>query len=129
MTGEAAAAIGAIKDYHAHIYYADDGQREIAARLREQVAALFPAAKLGRWHAMIGPHTRAMYQIAFPRDLLPLLLPWLMLNRDGLAILLHPNTGRPRDDHTRNAVWFGEVLPVKLETLPEEEDDEDDADA
>ena len=123
----AADAIGPIKDYHAHVYYSDAATRETARRLREQVGALFPEARLGRWHdKLIGPHTRSMYQIAFPCESLPLLLPWLMLHREGLAILLHPNTGRPRDDHTKNALWFGEVLPVTLDALPETEDDEDD---
>jgi aromatic ring-cleaving dioxygenase len=60
-----------------------------------------------------------MYQIAFPPALLPTLLPFLMLNRMGLTILLHPQSGRPRDDHTLNAVWMGEVLPVKTEVLRE----------
>jgi DOPA 4,5-dioxygenase len=42
-----------------------------------------------------------------------------MLNRMGLTVLLHPESGRPRDDHTLHAVWMGEVLPVKTEVLPE----------
>jgi aromatic ring-cleaving dioxygenase len=28
-------------------------------------------------------------------------------------------TGRPRDDHTANAMWMGEVLPVNLPGLRE----------
>jgi len=41
----------------------------------------------------VGPPTQSMYQIAFPPPLLASFLPWLMLNRDGLSILLHPGTG------------------------------------
>ena len=59
-----------------------------------------------------------MFQIAFPRELLPSLVPWLMLTRDGLTILLHPETGNARADHTEHAVWFGAVLPLRLEALP-----------
>jgi aromatic ring-cleaving dioxygenase len=58
-----------------------------------------------------------MYQIAFPCSLLASFLPWLMLNRDGLTILLHPGTGDGYADHTAHAVWFGEVLPVKADVL------------
>jgi aromatic ring-cleaving dioxygenase len=59
-----------IKHYHAHVYY-DPSTREQAARLREQVAAAFPSATLGRWHdAPVGPHPQSMYQIAFPAELL-----------------------------------------------------------
>jgi aromatic ring-cleaving dioxygenase len=108
----------AITSYHAHIYYDPAATRERADRLRERVAAAFPQAKLGRWHdELVGPHTRSMYQIAFPREMLEKFLPWLMLNRDGLAILLHPETGNALADHTANAVWFGEVLPLKTDVL------------
>src|SRR5215510_9130006 len=50
---------GIIRDYHAHIYYDPATTRDRAARLREQVAAAFPEATLGRWHdELVGPHTQ-----------------------------------------------------------------------
>jgi aromatic ring-cleaving dioxygenase len=105
-----------ITHYHAHIYYDPHSTRERAARLREQVATAFPAATLGRWHdAPVGPHPQSMYQIAFPRELLAAFVPWLMLNRDGLTVLLHPETGDDYVDHTAHAAWFGAVLPLRLE--------------
>jgi aromatic ring-cleaving dioxygenase len=108
----------AIKHYHAHIYYDPASTRDRAARLRERVAAAFPTALLGRWHdELVGPHLRSMYQIAFPSEILASFLPWLMLNRDGLTILLHPETGDAYADHAEHAVWFGAVLPLKLEVL------------
>jgi DOPA 4,5-dioxygenase len=104
-----------IREYHAHIYY-DPATRERAAHLRERVAAAFPAAILGRWHdALVGPHPQSMYQIAFPREMLAAFVPWLMLNRDGLTILLHPETGDDYIDHSAHAAWFGAVLPLRLE--------------
>jgi aromatic ring-cleaving dioxygenase len=110
-----------IKDYHAHIYYDPSTTRDRAARLRERVAAAFPDAKIGRWHdELVGPHLRSMYQIAFPRTLLASFLPWLMLNRDGLTILLHPGTGDAYADHTEHAAWLGRVLPLKLHVLREQ---------
>lgn len=110
--------IGIIRDYHAHVYYDPASSRDRAARLRERVAEAFPQATLGRWHdEPVGPHPQSMYQIAFPCALLASFLPWLMLNRDGLTILLHPGTGNPYADHTEHAVWLGEILPLRLETL------------
>ena len=73
---------------------------------------------LGRWHdTPVGPHTQSMYQLAFPPPLLASFLPWLMLNRDGLSILLHPGTGDAYADHIDHAVWLGSVLPLRRNAL------------
>jgi aromatic ring-cleaving dioxygenase len=108
----------AIADYHAHVYYDPASTRDRAARLRGWLEERFPAARMGRWHDVpVGPHARAMYQVAFPADLLPAIVPWLMLNRLGLPVLLHPNTGDARDDHLVHAVWMGEILPLNADVL------------
>ena len=109
-----------IAEFHAHIYYDPARTRTAAERLRERVAAEFPQARLGRWHdTLVGPHTQSMYQIAFPSEMLGAFVPWLMLNRDGLTILLHPETGNDYRDHTAHAAWFGAVLPLRLEAFAE----------
>jgi len=107
-----------IKDYHVHVYYDPAQSRDRAERLRERVAAAFPQAKLGRWHdEMVGPHPQSMYQIAFPAGMLAAFVPWLMLNRDGLTVLLHPETGDNYTDPSAHAAWFGAVLPLRLEVF------------
>jgi aromatic ring-cleaving dioxygenase len=106
-----------ISGYHAHVYY-DAATRPRAERLHEQIAGAFPQARLGRWHdAPVGPHAQGMFQIAFPPALLAGLLPWLMLNRAGLTVLLHPETGHERADHTAHAAWLGPALPLDLSVL------------
>lgn len=81
-----------ITGYHAHIYY-DAVTRPLAERLRQAIGGRF-AAQLGRWHDQpVGPHPVAMYQVAFPVDEFPRLVPWLMLNRRELSVLVHPLTG------------------------------------
>jgi aromatic ring-cleaving dioxygenase len=107
-----------ITHYHAHIYYDPSATRGRAARLREAIAVEFPQAIVGRWHdELVGPHLRSMYQVAFPSAMLASFLPWLMLNRDGLTILLHPESGNAYLDHTDHAAWLGEKLPVLLDAL------------
>ena len=109
---------GAIKDYHAHIYYDPAKTRDAAARLREGIGAAFPAATLGSWHdEPVGPHTVAMYQIAFAAADFARLVPWLMLNRTGLDVLVHPLAGSAYDDHTIYAMWLGDRLPLRLDVL------------
>ena len=44
-------------------------------------------------------------------------LPWLMLNREGLSILLHPGTGDAYAYHIDPAVWLGSALPLRLNVL------------
>jgi len=105
-----------ITGYHAHIYY-DAATRPLAERLRQAIGEGF-AAQLGRWHDQpVGPHPVAMYQIAFPVEEFPRLLPWLMLNRGQLSVLVHPLTGDDYEDHARYPLWLGAPLPLKLEVL------------
>jgi len=106
----------AIHSWHAHVYY-DPATRDAAARLRDQVAARFEAT-LGRWHDVpVGPHPQAMYQIAFANAVFPDLTGFLALNRVGLTILVHPETGDEVADHRDHAMWMGKVLPLDLSTL------------
>jgi len=105
-----------IEGYHAHIYY-DSATRALAERLREAMGRQF-AVQLGRWHdAPVGPHPSSMYQVAFAVGELPRLLPWLMLNRGGLSVLVHPLTGNDYEDHARFPLWLGTPLPLRLDVL------------
>jgi DOPA 4,5-dioxygenase len=111
-----AAVARPITGYHAHIYY-DEESRTAAAKLREDLDAAFEV-RLGRWRdAPVGPHPRSMYQVAFAPDQFAELVPWLMLNRAGLVILVHPLTGDDRADHDAHALWLGEKLGLDLEAL------------
>ena len=110
--------IAVIKDYHAHVYY-DPSTKDRAAQLRQWVEDRFAGQmRMGSWHdEEVGPHVRSMYQIAFPRTMLAGFVPWLMLNRDGLTVLLHPETGDDLTDHTAHAAWMGAMLPLRLEVF------------
>jgi DOPA 4,5-dioxygenase len=112
-------ALSAIASFHAHVYFHDAAQREAALRLREQIAERFPVT-LGRVHDRpVGPHAANMYQVAFDVENFGNFVPWLMLNRQGLTVLVHPNTRDQRSDHLVHALWMGEVLEiVNVEMLP-----------
>ena len=108
----------AVAEYHAHVYYDPATTRGKAERLRERIAEKFPDAQLGRWHdEHVGPHPGATYQVEFPAAMLASFVPWIMLNRDGLNVLLHPETGDGYLDHAVYAAWFGQSLPLKLEVF------------
>ncbi|MGJ5177641.1 DOPA 4,5-dioxygenase family protein [Bradyrhizobium oligotrophicum] len=110
--------LSAIASFHAHIYY-DQETRLEAERLRRWIGERF-VVTLGRWHdALVGPHERSMYQVAFAVEVFPVLVPWLMLNHGRLSVLVHPNTTQPLADHTAHALWIGQPLGIRGEKLPE----------
>ena len=105
-----------IQSYHAHVYY-DAETKETAARLRAGVEARFEIT-MGRWHDKpVGPHPCWSYQIAFEPALFGELVPWLALNREGLDVLVHPNTGQDMPDHAERAMWLGHSHELDLSVL------------
>jgi DOPA 4,5-dioxygenase len=110
--------LSGILSYHAHVYFDPPSTRGAAEALRQRIAERF-TVQLGRWHDVpVGPHTQAMYQVAFATETFAAFVPWLMLNRGKLDVLVHPNTLAPRDDHLRHALWLGERLPLVDHVLP-----------
>jgi len=105
-----------IHGYHAHIYY-DAKSRRIAAGLRKKIEQAFKV-EMGRWRdEPVGPHPQAMYQVKFKPREFARIVPWLMLNRAGLDVLVHPETGDDYIDHATNALWLGEKLKLRLDIL------------
>ncbi|MCS3806486.1 DOPA 4,5-dioxygenase [Chromobacterium alkanivorans] len=105
-----------VTGYHAHVYY-DAAQQPAARRLREAVAQRFEV-ELGRWREQAyGPHPVGAYQIAFAPALFGQIVPWLMLNREGLSVLLHPLSGDDVEDHSDFAMWLGAPLELNMDFL------------
>lgn len=108
-----------ILSWHAHVYYDPTATRPAAERVRVGIAQRFKV-QLGRWHDVpIGPHSQAMYQVAFDIELFAGFVPWLALHREGLSVLIHPNSLAPRADHLVHALWLGTPLLLRAEYLPE----------
>ncbi len=106
----------AIKNFHAHVYF-DAASRETAARVRAGLGIQF-GVQLGGWHEQpIGPHPKPMYQVLFAPEQFGTIVPWLMLHRNGLDILVHPSTGNDFADHTDHALWLGEKLQLNTAVL------------
>ena len=103
-----------IKSYHVHLYY-DGRTKQYAGYLRREMERRFDGCiEVGRWRDMApqGPHPRSHFQVSFPTNMFNRLVPFLALNRGGLHILLHPNTGNGYEDHTKNVMWIGPSIPL-----------------
>jgi aromatic ring-cleaving dioxygenase len=104
-----------IRHFHAHVYF-ETGTREVARRVYEGLLARFAIDH--RWReAPIGPHSRANFRVRFSPEEFGQVVPWLMFHRDGLSVLVHPDTGDRVGDHTERALWLGERLALNVEFL------------
>ena len=103
----------AIRDFHAHIYY-DPEDVEQAKALAAAAHARF-GVPVGHFHLRpVGPHPRGSCQLTVARDQFGDVAQWLALNRGGLTIFAHAETGEDLADHTQHVIWFGESEPLDL---------------
>jgi DOPA 4,5-dioxygenase len=105
-----------LKGYHAHVYF-DSATRPLAQRLRDTIVGRF-AVRAGAFaDEPRGPHPVPQFNIIFEVPEFQNLVPWLMLNREGLNVLVHPLTESNYDDHSTYALWLGTPVPLRLERL------------
>jgi len=102
-----------ILGYHAHVYF-DAGSIETARRIciecRDRLGV-----ELGRMHEKpVGPHPFWSCQLSFKPDTMADVVGWLALHREGLTVLVHPDTGHEMADHTDHAIWMGDIAPLNV---------------
>ena len=105
-----------VHGYHAHVYY-DAKSRGLAVQLRESISDTFRLAVRDLRDEPIGPHLVPQFRFAFDPVQFDTVVPWLMLNRKGLDVLVHPLTDNPYDDHSRYVIWLGAPVALNLGTL------------
>jgi DOPA 4,5-dioxygenase len=115
MTDTAAPTVR-IDGYHGHIYY-HAGTRAVAEQLRDTIAARFGVEVRGLSDVPVGPHPVPQFRFTFATGQFAAIVPWLMLNRRDLDVLLHPLTDNSHADHSRYAIWLGTPVALKLDTL------------
>ena len=86
--------------------------------------AVVPELRIYRfWTEPIGPHPIAMFEVnLFTPQQFGAFIPWLIINRGPLSVLVHPNTINPvtgeheeeERDHTQRATWMGERVILDL---------------
>lgn len=105
-----------ILSYHAHVYY-DADSKDRARAVIDAACAQFNLVR-GKMHEMaVGPHPMWSCQLEASPDVFAGLLPWLALNRDGLIVFSHPDTGDVMADHRDHAIWLGGYPDLRLDFL------------
>jgi DOPA 4,5-dioxygenase len=104
------------KGYHAHVYF-DAATRPIAERLRDKLVSTFAVEAGAFADGPRGPHPIPQFNVIFEIPEFQKVVPWLMLNREGLDVLVHPLTESNLDDHTKYALWLGTPVALKVERL------------
>ncbi|MGE3536227.1 MAG: DOPA 4,5-dioxygenase family protein [Candidatus Tectimicrobiota bacterium] len=105
--------------YHAHIYYDPARTRAVAERVCAALSAQYPVEIDGFRDTPRGPHTVANVLVVFPPEQFQHVVPYLMLNRDGLDVLVHPLTKNAVEDHSSYVLWLGNPVALNLHTLPQ----------
>jgi DOPA 4,5-dioxygenase len=108
-----AAELVKMDGYHAHVYYNAE-TRARASQLRETIAATLGVEVRELSDAPRGPHPVPQFRFSFTPAQFEKVVPWLMLNRQGLDVLVHPLTDNSYDDHSRYAVWLGSPVTLRL---------------
>ncbi len=98
----------AVAGFHAHVYF-DRATLERARAVCEAARDRFDLV-MGRVHEKpVGPHPDWSCQLAFSPDIAGAVIAWLAINRDGLVVFIHPETGNDLADHTDHAIWMGAI--------------------
>jgi DOPA 4,5-dioxygenase len=104
------------KGWHAHVYF-DAGTRPVAERLCETIVGRFKVEAGVFADEPRGPHPVPQFNIIFEAPEFQNLVPWLVFNREGLDVLVHPLTESNYDDHSKLAMWLGTPVALRLERL------------
>jgi len=104
-----------IENFHAHVYYDAPKTRARALALCETAGKTF-GIKVGRMHdGPVGPHPRGSCQLTIPNERFSDVVSWLVLNRKGLTVFTHAQTGDALKDHTDHVIWLGPSETLNLD--------------
>jgi aromatic ring-cleaving dioxygenase len=117
MTEKAAKAVNNL-GYHAHIYYDPTRTRAVAEGVCAALGAQCQVEIEAFRDTPGGPHPRANVLVIFTPDQFAQVVPYLMVHRAGLDVLVHPLTEDAVEDHTEFAMWLGQPVALHIDTLP-----------
>jgi len=103
------------KGYHIHIYceVQEIGAcKAVRAKMLSELNLISGAGPVRS--GPVGPHPLPMFEAWFDSEHLDRVVRWVMKNRNGFSVLIHPLTGDDLSDHRDHAMWLGRPLPLDL---------------
>jgi aromatic ring-cleaving dioxygenase len=116
MTEKTMKSVGNL-GYHAHVYYDPETTRGVAEQVCAALAGKFGVEIDGFRDGPVGPHPSANALTIFKPEQFAEVVPYLMLNRAGLDVLVHPLTEDAVEDHSSFAIWLGNPVALKLQSM------------
>ena len=104
-----------IAGYHAHVYY-DAATKPKAQQLAASALDALTVELAGFSDKPAGPHPVGNLLLTFKPAKFASVVPWLMLNRKGLDVLIHPLTDDAARDHDSDGLWLGTQLKLRPHT-------------
>lgn len=107
------------REFDAHVYFESIDLAE-ATLLRDKIKATFKDHTFfvgDMCTEPIGPHPLPMFEANFPMEHFTEVVLWLMKERGGFSVLVHPLTGDDVYDHTQGAMWLGKSVQLKYDVL------------
>ncbi|KAL5334084.1 DOPA-like domain-containing protein [Aspergillus crustosus] len=105
-------------DIHVYHFQNNPDQVAFASALWERIRREFPELRIYTfWDKPVGPHPVAMFEVnLFTPVQFGAFVPWLIIHRGPLSVLIHPNTveGEDERNHTQRATWLGDRIPLDL---------------
>src|SRR5262249_738559 len=91
--------------YTAHIYYDPASTRGVGEGVCAALGGKFEVEIEEFRDAPRGPHPISNALVIFKANQFERVVPYLMLNREGLDVLVHPLTTDAVEDHSSYAIW------------------------
>ena len=66
----------------------------------------------------VGPHPRGSCQLTIGKGQFADVISWLVLNRNGLTVFTHAQTGNALKDHTDHVIWLGPSETLEARPVP-----------
>lgn len=104
--------------YHFHLYFSPE-QFDLASEIANKLATTFKVPVGRVWDRPVGPHPVNSCQITVKREQFEEIAAWLLKNRQGLDVFIHPEGDDDLVDHRDHIMWIGRSYEIKLDIFKE----------